>query len=124
MFWRRQALNPHGGPVLRCSFCNKPQNEVRKLIAGPTVFICDECIEVCNDIIAEERKVSEPQDLEEDDSAEVSPVATDGTTVVQCSLCGTRTLLADTVAVDNRGLLCLGCIGAIEAAVAERRASG
>ena len=36
--------------TLRCSFCNKDQNDVRKLIAGPTVFICDECVEVCNDI--------------------------------------------------------------------------
>jgi ATP-dependent Clp protease ATP-binding subunit ClpX len=42
--------------ILRCSFCNKDQNEVRKLIAGPTVFICDECVEVCNDIIADDRR--------------------------------------------------------------------
>src|SRR5579871_1983304 len=42
--------------VLRCSFCNKDQNDVRKLIAGPTVFICDECVEVCNDIIADVNK--------------------------------------------------------------------
>ncbi len=40
--------------VLRCSFCGKSQDEVRKLIAGPNVYICDECIELCNDIIAEE----------------------------------------------------------------------
>ena len=40
--------------ILRCSFCNKDQNDVRKLIAGPTVFICDECVEVCNDIIADD----------------------------------------------------------------------
>src|SRR3972149_3767336 len=40
--------------VLKCSFCGKNQNDVRKLIAGPTVYICDECIELCNDIIAEE----------------------------------------------------------------------
>jgi ATP-dependent Clp protease ATP-binding subunit ClpX len=40
--------------VLKCSFCGKTQNDVRKLIAGPTVYICDECIELCNDIIAEE----------------------------------------------------------------------
>src|SRR3990167_2772499 len=40
--------------VLKCSFCGKSQNDVRKLIAGPTVYICDECIELCNDIIAEE----------------------------------------------------------------------
>jgi len=44
------------GEVLRCSFCNKDQNDVRKLIAGPTVFICDECVDVCNDIIADDRK--------------------------------------------------------------------
>ena len=39
---------------LRCSFCGKSQDEVKKLIAGPTVYICDECVELCNDIIAEE----------------------------------------------------------------------
>jgi ATP-dependent Clp protease ATP-binding subunit ClpX len=42
------------GGELRCSFCGKSQDEVRKLIAGPTVYICDECVELCNDIIAEE----------------------------------------------------------------------
>ena len=42
--------------ILRCSFCNKDQNDVRKLIAGPTVFICDECVEVCNDIIADDNR--------------------------------------------------------------------
>src|ERR671910_332310 len=44
------------GEILRCSFCNKDQNDVRKLIAGPTVFICDECVEVCNDIIADDNR--------------------------------------------------------------------
>ena len=44
------------GEVLRCSFCNKDQNDVRKLIAGPTVFICDECVDVCNDIIADDNR--------------------------------------------------------------------
>ena len=42
------------GDKLRCSFCGKNQNEVRRLIAGPTVYICDECIDLCNDIILEE----------------------------------------------------------------------
>jgi ATP-dependent Clp protease ATP-binding subunit ClpX len=47
----------NGDPeVLRCSFCNKDQSDVRKLIAGPTVFICDECVEVCNDIIADDNR--------------------------------------------------------------------
>ncbi|NLF24492.1 MAG: ATP-dependent Clp protease ATP-binding subunit ClpX, partial [Deltaproteobacteria bacterium] len=43
-----------GAGTLVCSFCNRTQEEVRKLIAGPSVFICDECIDLCNDIIAEE----------------------------------------------------------------------
>ncbi len=48
------ARTREGNGVLKCSFCGKSQNDVRKLIAGPTVYICDECIELCNDIIAEE----------------------------------------------------------------------
>lgn len=45
--------------TLTCSFCGKSQEDVRKLIAGPTVYICDECIELCNDIIAEESKLED-----------------------------------------------------------------
>ena len=50
-----------GDKLLYCSFCGKSQHEVRKLIAGPSVFICDECIELCNDIIREEGAGSEAQ---------------------------------------------------------------
>jgi ATP-dependent Clp protease ATP-binding subunit ClpX len=46
--------------LLYCSFCGKSQHEVRKLIAGPSVFICDECIELCNDIIRDEASTTEP----------------------------------------------------------------
>ena len=46
------------GKLLYCSFCGKSQHEVRKLIAGPSVFICDECVELCNDIIREELEES------------------------------------------------------------------
>jgi ATP-dependent Clp protease ATP-binding subunit ClpX len=46
--------NEDSGKLLYCSFCGKSQNEVRKLIAGPSVFICDECVDLCNDIIREE----------------------------------------------------------------------
>ncbi|MDW7646201.1 MAG: ATP-dependent Clp protease ATP-binding subunit ClpX [Desulfuromonadales bacterium] len=50
----------HGGNgQLSCSFCGKAQDEVKKLIAGPAVYICDECIELCRDIIAEEAKLDE-----------------------------------------------------------------
>jgi ATP-dependent Clp protease ATP-binding subunit ClpX len=48
----------HSAKTLYCSFCGKSQHEVRKLIAGPTVFICDECVELCVDIIREENKSS------------------------------------------------------------------
>jgi ATP-dependent Clp protease ATP-binding subunit ClpX len=48
------ARTREGGSSLKCSFCGKSQNDVRKLIAGPACYICDECIELCNDIIAEE----------------------------------------------------------------------
>ncbi|WP_442900263.1 ATP-dependent Clp protease ATP-binding subunit ClpX, partial [Geoalkalibacter sp.] len=47
------------GGSLTCSFCGKSQDEVKKLIAGPTVYICDECIELCNDIIDEEAKLED-----------------------------------------------------------------
>jgi len=63
------AETPHGGeargegvtgnerePPVVCSFCGKSQDQVRKIIAGPKVYICDECIDLCNDIIAEEYK--------------------------------------------------------------------
>ncbi|QID17808.1 ATP-dependent Clp protease ATP-binding subunit ClpX [Nitrogeniibacter mangrovi] len=49
-----------GEKLLYCSFCGKSQHEVRKLIAGPSVFICDECIELCNDIIRDELAVDHP----------------------------------------------------------------
>ena len=48
------------GKLLYCSFCGKSQHEVRKLIAGPSVFICDECVELCNDIIREEMQEQSP----------------------------------------------------------------
>ena len=43
---------------LHCSFCGKNQDEVKKLIAGPSVYICNECVDLCNDIIEEEVKLS------------------------------------------------------------------
>ena len=52
------------GKILYCSFCGKSQHEVRKLIAGPSVYICDECVELCNDIIREELEESGAADRE------------------------------------------------------------
>jgi len=53
------------GKLLYCSFCGKSQHEVRKLIAGPSVYVCDECVELCNDIIREEIQEISPTDKKE-----------------------------------------------------------
>jgi DNA-binding CsgD family transcriptional regulator len=85
-------INPEGqdtGELLLCSFCNKTQNELRKLIAGPSVCICDECIEVCNDIIADDAKLFE--------------------TVLRCPSCGRASEMIFPVAGQG---LCLECIDA------------
>ena len=50
----KHGFGDDGKKLLYCSFCGKSQHEVRKLIAGPSVFVCDECVELCNDIIREE----------------------------------------------------------------------
>ena len=55
--------------LLYCSFCGKSQHEVRKLIAGPSVFICDECVDLCNDIITEEMQ----EQSNDDDSSLPKP---------------------------------------------------
>ena len=62
---RENTTGDDGGKLLYCSFCGKSQNEVRKLIAGPSVFICDECVDLCNDIIREEIQESSSADPEE-----------------------------------------------------------
>jgi len=54
-----------GGKLLFCSFCGKNQNEVRRLIAGPSVYICDECVDLCNDIISEESQATESESATE-----------------------------------------------------------
>jgi ATP-dependent Clp protease ATP-binding subunit ClpX len=56
----RRTSSGDDGKLLYCSFCGKSQHEVRKLIAGPSVFICDECVDLCNDIITEEVEEAKP----------------------------------------------------------------
>jgi ATP-dependent Clp protease ATP-binding subunit ClpX len=57
-----ETTSGDSGKLLYCSFCGKSQNEVRKLIAGPSVFICDECVDLCNDIIREEIQESSSEE--------------------------------------------------------------
>lgn len=54
-------LRKTSNKILRCSFCNKTQDEVAKLIAGPKVHICDACVSQCNDILAEDRLLGQEE---------------------------------------------------------------
>lgn len=58
------ARSADGADLLKCNFCGKSQKQVRKLIAGPGVYICDECIGLCNEIIEEELSESSPEQAE------------------------------------------------------------
>ena len=57
--------NDASSDKLNCSFCGKVQDDVKKLIAGPSVYICNECVDLCNDIIEEEIKSEEDVSVEE-----------------------------------------------------------
>src|SRR5881296_1985392 len=104
--------------VLRCSFCNKRENDVAKLIAGPSVFICDECIAVCNDIIAAD--VNAAAKAGKENPANIVQAVPIVGLSVPCSLCRMPTDVAEGLMIPNRGILCVGCVVEIEAAVAER----
>ena len=118
-FRRKQRADGTVETPLTCSFCNKSQAEVQKLIAGPTVFICNECVEVCNDILADDIRV---EALANDVRVEAGTLQ--AAPAFPCALCQMPTLLEDAVVVPQRGGLCPGCVGEIEAAIAERRRSG
>lgn len=93
-----------------CSFCGKAQHEVRKLIAGPTVFICDECVDLCNDVIEED--AGTPHD---EGRAPESAHRTDRAlrAVVGCSLCRLPKEWPQLRSVGLRGPLCEDCIDAV-----------
>ncbi len=74
-----------GGKLLYCSFCGKSQHEVRKLIAGPSVFICDECVDLCNDIIREEI-----QDAPVESSSDALPSPREISTILDDYVIGQR----------------------------------
>ena len=141
MFWRNKPDHSKKAVQsdLSCSFCKKSQHDVHKLIAGPTVFICDECVEVCNDIIAddnrfENRLARDPLGHDEDVSqrAEIPDGRTSDeplrwptdANVIRCALCRMPSPVTDVVAIENRGVLCPGCADAVEAAAAARHQSG
>jgi hypothetical protein len=123
--WRRRSGSAEGpapgsppAEDLRCSFCNKPQNDVLKLIAGPTVFICDECVSVCVDIIADDSRFEgRPGGASRGERTREAqrPLAQDA---VPCSLCGKPSLPNEMLPIADRGVLCGGCADAVEDALA------
>ena len=77
-----------GSDLLKCSFCGKSQKQVKKLIAGPGVYICDECIDLCNEIIEEER--GESANLGWDEVRLPNPVFAGDTIHVECEVTEAR----------------------------------
>ena len=130
--WRKKSnqVQTEARPRLACSFCRKSQDDVKKLIAGPSIYICDECVEVCNDILADDAAFEQRRAAKE---APPTPDIADGraesgairwsadANVVRCALCRMPTPVADSVAIEDRGIVCVGCLDAVEAAAAERR---
>jgi threonine synthase len=116
------VLRAGSEPLLRCSFCNKRQEDVRKLIAGPTVFICNECVEVCNDIIANDAPAPAAAGALPTPSVE-APVAADDR--APCLICGIPTSPQDALIVEEFGVekayICLTCAEGVQAALAERK---
>ena len=105
--------------VLRCSFCNKAQNEVRKLIAGPAVYICDECVEVCVDIMVDDTSAASPASA---DTRRWRSIAADLTRKpAVCSLCGKSTFSEDVLPIEGCGMLCGDCADAVVDTIVRER---
>ena len=105
---------------LRCSFCNKTAVDVRKLIAGPAVFICDECVHACNQILVEDAAAATPEVAP---AREAGAVAPPSTPIVKCALCATQLPWDDAVSIPERGVLCPRCSAQVQAALAHKRES-
>ena len=95
----------------RCSVCDKAEPEIRKLIAGPKFYICDECVRVCQ-IIIEEDSVIGMSAEKNNPSINALPVS--------CSLCGLPTSPDGVLFVENKGVLCPLCVRDVQSAIEER----
>jgi len=89
---------------------------VKKMIAGPRVQICDECVDICVAVLSEDKK--KPVDLEGEQDMGGTTYALPSTMQI-CGLCRMPTPLEKSLAVQNRGIICAGCVAEIEAAIAE-----
>jgi len=120
-------VRPHHGETLRCSFCMKDQDAVQQLIAGPSVFICNECVEVCNDILADSSRsrstaAGEGGGLESSASAQSDGTLESGH-LVSCAVCRIPLTLEEATPIGERGFLCQPCTDAIADELAHRLAA-
>jgi hypothetical protein len=102
---------------LHCSFCGKHQHEVRKLIAGPTVYICDECVKLCNEIIAGEAKRAEPAPEQPAPPKGEGIAKTDN--LLCCSFCGKSQREVKNLIAGPTVYICDECIGLCNDIIAE-----
>jgi ATP-dependent protease Clp ATPase subunit len=101
---------------LRCSFCRKREQEVRKLIAGPQVHICDDCVQVCVDILEHDRRTT--GEAQRPHPPGIGPAAWPASDA-WCAFCGNVVDLANALLIEDRTLLCDGCVQSIAAAAKE-----
>ena len=100
-------------PKLNCSFCGKSQDEVRKLIAGPNVYICDECVDLCNDILERESE-------QESAGEKTAPVHS----IASCSLCKLPKDVTELRMIGEKGVLCIECIDTVRSVIESTQDEG
>ncbi len=97
---------------VKCSFCGKQQDEVRRIIAGPNVYICDECVDLCSEIIEQECAAEEGR-------GEAPPPSRSLATSTACIVCRLPKPIEEVVSLPERGMICVACADAVRAAVDE-----
>jgi hypothetical protein len=133
-FGRPNRAHEEAGEPLHCAFCRKSLSDVRKLIAGPTVHICDECVGVCVDIVVDDARVSgsgkdvdatlelqarlKAHRMNAEHPLAVVPSETLPEWHVRCALCQLVVATDVAIQVEDRGVLCDGCVAAVQALAA------
>ncbi len=106
MLFRKEKVE-----ILRCSFCNKSQRDVAKLIAGPAVYLCNECLEICNQIVAED-KILNPGEAAGPTVVQAPEDPVD--VPVRCRLCQMLWPRDRCVAFPDRGWVCESCLDGVQ----------
>jgi hypothetical protein len=110
MFWKKGVAEPEifTGPLMRCSFCNKSQRDVAKMVAGPTVNICSECVSICVSILEGEIRQGLPPEPS-GEAVQRGEELISGNRAMRCALCSAIRPLAESVPVFKKGWLCRSC---------------